>query len=319
MMETIRANYSLHLFDGAAAGAAPGAEGGEAQAESKDLASPKAEPKVVYGKDDTENAEGNTGVATGDDNAANKEPDKASKFHELIKGEYAEEYNNLFKEQLNKRLKDHGEIKEKVSAYDKTVYPLYARYGIEPGDLAALEAAISEDNELFERAADEAGMTVDQYRDFLNVQNENQQLRSRISEVEEQEHLNKLYQALEKEVEETKEVYPNFDFQAEAERPPRVPGEDNDFIGMLRLPGMTVLEAYERARMDDLMPSVIQTTAEESKRAAIENIRARGMRPAENGAVQQQGIIRKSNVNDFTPADREKIAEKAAQGEVIKL
>ena len=43
------------------------------------------------------------------------------------------------------------------------------------------------------------------------------------------------------------------------------------------------------------------------------------MRPSENGAVQQQGIIRKSNVNDFTPADREKIAEKAAQGEVIKL
>ena len=318
MMETIRASYSLHLFDGAAAGAAPGAEGGEAQAENKDLANPKAEPKVVYGKDNTENAEGDTGVATGDDSVANKEPDKASKFHELIKGEYAEEYNNLFKEQLNKRLKDHGEIKEKVSAYDKTVYPLYARYGIEPGDLAALEAAISEDNELFERAADEAGMTVDQYRDFLNVQNENQQLKSRISEAEQQEQINKLYQELEIEAENLKQIYPNFDFEAEAERDY---GQDkgNRFLELLNLPGVDMRTAYEIARHDDIVGSSLQTVAEESRKAAIESIRARGMRPSENGTVQQQGIIRKSNVNDFTPADREKIAEQAAQGAVIKL
>ena len=86
---------------------------------------------------------------------------------------------------------------------------------------------------------------------------------------------------------------------------------------------MAALDAEETQRAQAeleaqrLMAEAVRKAAEERERALIQNILARGARPAENGGGAQNGINARPDPARMTAAQRADIARRAAKGETI--
>lgn len=83
--------------------------------------------------------------------------------------------------------------------------------------------------------------------------------------------------------------------------------------------GIDVEAAYLAAFHDEIIGRAKAETAKKTESATLEAIKSGGMRPAEIGAKNQSGIVRKSSVSELTAEDRAEIARRAARGEKIRF
>lgn len=335
----------LSIFDGAAAGgAAAGAPSGENGTASSQGDTKQAGPvstrrgksgeysNVVFGKADGGEAkeswtEGNGGAeqaqphAAGEGKEGKKPEDLHREFLGLVNGKYKDAYTAETQKIINRRFGEERASEQKLAAQKPIIDALMQHYGIADGDIAKLRSSFDSDaamnGMLFEREAEKAGMSVDQYREYQRLQQENQTLR-------EQETARRKSQAAEQTVNEwmrqaqkmigTADApgdYPNFNFAAECNANPR-------FIAMLRA-GVPVRQAYEVAHLPEILDGTAKTASAETEKRVTDNIRVKGSRPAENGTASQTAIVRKSDPSQFTKADRAEIARRVAKGERIVL
>lgn len=85
--------------------------------------------------------------ATGDTQAsdAGVQEDRSSAFEKLIKGEFKQEYDTRIRDTLQKRLKDHKDLSQKLEALTPAVQAMARRYGVDPEDIPALTRAVEAD------------------------------------------------------------------------------------------------------------------------------------------------------------------------------
>ena len=317
----------LQLFNEGAAGGA-GGDGGTAQAGASELPkaettptgssrrSRTAEPNVVYGiQPDTESpasegtAEGNgnkSGVSTTSDSLEAKR----TAFKEMIEGEYKEQYTEMFQQAFNRRFKEVKGMESSLAAQKPILDMLMQKYKIADGDMSALQTAIESDSQYWEEAAEEAGLTVEQYKAMQKLQRENEELRKQrqrqLGQQQAQQQLEKWY----KEGEALKTLYPTFDFQAEA--------QNREFLGLLRS-GLPVQKAYELIHMDEIKEAAARTAAQTTGAQMEARIKSKASRPSENGTSSQSAAIVKNDVHNLTRADRAEIARQAQMGKMIKF
>ena len=311
---------NLQMFND---GAASGGEGNGATAQATEGGLPKAdksgssrrksgETTVVYGKQTDVSAEttipaaegaseGNGIVTTSDSKEA-----KRAKFKELIDGEYKDEYSEMFQQSFNRRFRDVKELESNLSAQKPILDILMQRYKITDGDMAKLQSAVEEDNQYWEEAAEEAGLTVEQYKQMKKLERENEELQKmrnrQIGEQKAQEQLGKWY----KEGEEIKKVYPSFDFKAES--------QNRDFLGLLRK-GLNVQQAYELVHRDEIMEATAKSAAQAAGAQMEARIKSKASRPTENGmSSQSAAIVRKDTVSSLDKKDRAAIAKEVLRG-----
>ena len=67
------------------------------------------------------------------------------------------------------------------------------------------------------------------------------------------------------------------------------------------------------------MADATRQTAALTEKAVVDSVRAKGARPAENGAAPRSAFVVKSDVNKLTKEDRATIALKAMRGEHIEF
>lgn len=77
------------------------------------------------------------------------------------------------------------------------------------------------------------------------------------------------------------------------------------------------LQSAQAIRQAQLLEETARRAAEERERALIQNILARGARPAENGGGTQNGLAARPDPARMTSAQRADIAQRAARGETI--
>lgn len=65
-------------------------------------------------------------------------PDRSSAFEALIKGEFKQEYDTRLRETLQKRLKGHKELVQKMEALTPALNKVARRHGLDPADIPAL-------------------------------------------------------------------------------------------------------------------------------------------------------------------------------------
>ena len=289
---------NLYLFDGESAGSSAG-EG---------VADPTADgnEKVVYGKAPEETTEPNNPSPESQPGEQKQEVDRATKFKELIKGEYKEEYKSLMQEQLSRRLKNQ---KPEVDPKQKEVMDrIILAYGTDDPD--KLIDLLESDNRLFQSQADKQGITVEEYKRKLKLDIREAKINEANQKRIEDEESAAIYQKWIADSEAVKEIYPNFDLEEES--------ENEDFTDLLAA-GVPIQRAYEVIHMNDLMQNTAQTVANAVSKNTIENVRARGVRPSENGVTEQPGVVRKSNVNDLTDKDLDNIIARVKMGEKIEF
>lgn len=333
-------DIDLRLFDGAAAGAGAGgaAPAGDGAQQSDAGALPKAETKsrpgssrrgksgafenVVFGKQEDApqtaattpaagetNGEGNanqSGVTTTSDSREAKR----EAFKNLIEGEYKDEYTEMFQNAFNRRFKEAKGMENSLNAQKPIMDILMQRYNITDGDVGKLQSAIEQDNVYWEDAAEEAGLTVEQYKAMKKLERENAELqRMRQRQLGEQQANQKLNQWY-AEAEQVKKLYPGFDFKAET--------ADRDFLGLLKS-GLSVQQAYELKHMEEIKAAAAKTAAQTAGQQMAAKIQSKAARPQENGMSSQSAVIVKNDVHNLSRAERAEIARRVQRGEKIKF
>lgn len=317
-------------------GAMPGACAGEREADFARTPGSGRRQKsgelsnVVYGKqedapapDATSSDAGSKGQGSAESSGVMTKPegtsqsevpsDKEAKrkaFEELIEGEYKDQYTEKFNAYFNRRFKQAKETENSLNAQKPIMDMLLQRYKIADGDLGKLQAAIEDDSQYWESAAEEAGMTVEQYKAMQKLQRENEELRRIRQREEGQQRMNQQLEQWYRQAEGVKALYPSFDFRRES--------ADRDFLGLLRA-GIPVQKAYELMHMDEIKEQAARSAAQTAGQQVEARIKAKAARPSENGTSFQSAAVIKSDVSHLTRADRAEIARRARRGEKIRF
>lgn len=323
-------HVTLDLFDGAAGAAASGAgegAGSGTQGETQQT-SPAATRRgssgeysnVKFGKQDQPAAAGGQQANPPDAGEESKKQgvettsdtleDKRKAFRALVDGEYKDQYTEDTQRIIDRRFRETKNLETQLSQQKPILDMLMQRYKIADGDLGKLTQAIENDNAYWSQAAEEAGMSVEQYKQFQKLQRENAQLLQAQRRSQNQQAAEKQLQKWYQEAEAMKADYPDFDLGRES--------QDPLFLSMLRS-GVPVKLAYEVMHMDEIKSTVAQTTAQQTEKQVVEGIRAKGARPAENGTSSQSGFVVKDDPAKWTKKDRAEIVRRVQRGEQIKL
>ena len=326
----------LRLFDGAAGAGAAG-DGGASAAQAAEGALPKAETNqkpgssrraktgafdnVVFGKQgDDSAAEPTTSSVAGGNGEGNAKSgiETTSDTLEARRQAYREfvenpENKDIHTEELqrviNRRFKETKGMEKSLADQQPIMDRLAQRYNITDGNASKILAAIEEDTSFWEGVAEEAGLTVEQYKAMKKLEQENaefQRMRQRQQgEKAAQEKLAAWYAESEK----VKELYPSFDFRQEA--------TDRDFLGLLRA-GVSVQQAYELRHMEEIKANAAKVAAQTAGQQMAAKIQTKAARPKENGTSSQSAVIVKNDVHSLSKEDRAEQARRAMRGEKIR-
>ena len=238
------------------------------------------------------------------------QPDRNAEFEKLIKGEYKDLYDAKMQDTIQKRLKGQKETVDKFNALTPTLDLLASKYGVDAGDIEALNKAISEDDSYYEQEALDKGMTVQQLKEIKKMERENADLKAQMEEAQRQENGKKLYAQWMQQAEEAKKVYPSFDIKAEMNNP--------KFVDLLRS-NIDVRTAYEVLHKDEIIPAAMQFTAQTVESKLAKKIASNGARPSENGMSSQSAAVVKSDVSQLSKEDRAEIIRRVQRGEKIRF
>lgn len=93
---------------------------------------------------------------------------------------------------------------------------------------------------------------------------------------------------------------------------------DSQFCALLRA-GVDVRTAWFALHAQALLEAACVRAGRSAEQRVAEHIRARGLRPAENGLGGGAGIVVRPDVSRMSRADRAELAARAERGERVKL
>ena len=227
----------------------------------------------------------------------------------MIEGEYKEEFTETFQQAFNRRFKESKGMEQSLADQKPIMDILAQRYNVTDGDMKKLLSAIEQDNIYWESAAEEAGLTVEQYKAMKALERENEQFkqmrqRQQANEAAQQK-MNQWYA----EAEQVKQLYPGFDFKAET--------GNRQFTDLLKK-GISVQQAYELIHRDEINAAIAKNAAQTAGQQMAAKIQNKASRPQENGMSSQSAVIVKNDVHNLSKADRAEAARQAMRGKKIK-
>ncbi len=333
-------NIRLDLFDGgtaaggeAAGAAAPASQnGGGTKGDTKGAVPGSTRrgrsgefQNVLFGKQEAPAAAGDgpdaeTGQARSSDAGRDKKQGvittsdaleaKRKAFRDLVEGEYKDVYTEDTQRIINRRFRETQLLEQQATRNQPLIDMLMQRYKISDGDISKLTAAIENDDAYWLDAAEEAGLSVEQYKQLQKLQRENAALlrdqQQRQSQQAVQQQMRRWYE----EAEQVKAVYPSFDLSAEV--------KNQQFLSMLKS-RVPMQHAFEVVHLDDIKAGVARMQAKATEKQVVDGIRAKGARPQENGTASQSAFTVKDDVSKLTKAERAEIARRVARGERISF
>ncbi len=200
------------------------------------------------------------------------EEDLDADFEALIKGKYKAQYDARFQQGINARHKDYMQNKQQLESLNPMLDMLKEKYGV--SDVSELQKAIMDDDSYYEQEAMDRGMTVEQLKYMKQMERENKAYKEREQEtIKEQMQREKIEGWLRQETE-FKQKAPEFSLRAELANP--------EFERLLAA-GVNVETAFNVIHQDEIMSGAMNYTAKKAVEKTVNDIKARGMRPSENG------------------------------------
>lgn len=264
------------------------------------------------GEGGSDGAEQGTSPAAETPEMAAAEPEVKEKTPEELRKEWdahiKSDYKDFFTQDtqkiIDKRFKETKNLEAKNKEQSEILDTLYSKYKVT--DNASLKAAIESDDSMWQDAADDAGMTVEQYKTFSKLQRDNKRFLEDQKRRDDEARINAQVDAWTREAEKVRVKYPSFDLKTEIENP--------TFLSMLQS-GVQMSAAYEVAHLDE----IVHATQTATQKAVTENIRAKGTRVSENGTSVQSAFTIKNDPSKFSKKDFEDIKKRVARGEIIRF
>lgn len=281
---------NLHAFegDGGAASGAAGASGDAGQA-----------------------AAGNGASLITDGNQPDATAAAGTEFDTFISGHQDEAkkwFDTKFQEVFNKRFKDYKSMEGRVKAGDQVMQMLATKYGIEDAsDIKSITQALKDDDFLYAERAEANGRTIDEQRNWDNLERENREFREAQRQAERREQIDRQMAEWDKQSANLKALFPSFDLDTELRNP--------DFESALRS-GLSMERAFYAVHGDEIVSGAMQTTASAVRSATVQDMAARRSRPRENAIGSQAAAKVSKDVHKLSKQERAEIAKRSMFGDV---
>lgn len=208
------------------------------------------------------------------------------------------------------RLKGARDNENRLAELKPFLDKVGAKYGKDPRDIAGITEAFDKDDAYWEQAALDDGLTVEQKKRMASLEWEKAQRDREAAEATKAANVQKYVDQWQKQGQETKSIYPSFDFESEM---------DNDLFTTLLKANVDVKTAYEVIHRDEIISGAMKYTANKVREGITNNIQARASRPAENGSTSQATASIKIDPSKLTLKQMEDMEKRAARGERISF
>jgi hypothetical protein len=240
--------------------------------------------------------------------ADEEKEDLDADFEALIKGKYKAQYDARFQQGINARHKDYMQNKQQLESLNPMLDMLKEKYGV--SDVKDLQKAIMDDDSYYEEEAMERGLTVEQLKYMKQMERENKAYKAREQEsIQEQMQREKIEGWLRQEAQ-FKQKAPDFSLREELANP--------EFERLLAA-GVNVETAFNVIHQDEIMSGAMNYTAKKAVEKTVNDIKARGMRPSENGLGTTATEPKRKTVGEMTGEEILEMANKAKKGEKISF
>lgn len=277
---------------------------------SSGIASTSAENPVGDGV--ATGTEGEQIATAGTDQMA--QPDDS--WESMIKGKYKDDYDKAIKKAINKRFKNDRELQSRIDSIDPIVRMIADRYGVAANPdgsipIQQLQAALDNDNSMYEKEAFERGMSIDELKRVKQIERENMQLKNMQAQTEKDRQWNEVIS----QAEAAKQMYPEFDLDTEMENP-----QFGRLLATMQRSGFpnAVQTAYEAVHRDEILGGAMRHAVQKTQEKISNAIQSGMNRPTENG-VGQKAAASVGNIDPskLTRAQIEDLKNRALRGERI--
>lgn len=233
-------------------------------------------------------------------------PARREAFEKLIRGEYKAEFDERVQRIIDRRFRETRALKEQSARMKPLWDALKAKYGEE--DAEKLAERIEKEN-LRKAEIDGApgdGLEAADGRPQMTKRSEPDAARAAILRDQAARRILGTWKADEERIQ--KEI-PGFSLQREM--------RDRRFCALLRA-GVDVGTAYETVHAAERVEAAMRYAAERTRERTLESIRARGIRPEENGlSGRGASCVSPLRVENMSRAQREEIERRCARGEKV--
>ena len=271
---------NLRMFDGEGVGEGSAATGAEAAA-----------PETIEGQQ------------------AEQTPEEREKaFNDMINGDFRDLFDARMQKAIKERVGEVTQIQQQIQQQNDVIGLVAKKYGISTDKMGDIREALESDDVFWEEAAADQGMTVDSYKKMVKLEAENEALHKAREEAERKNQKDAVFQKWDREAEELKRMYPQFDLQSEI--------QDKRFLDLMGA-GIDMRTIYETLHHDEILPALMQQTAKAATKQQAAAARSGQMRPAENGMSSRPAAQTVKDPAKMTKEERQEYARRAARGEII--
>lgn len=197
-------------------------------------------------------------------------------FDDLIRGDYKQDYEAKVKAAIDARFKNQKDLTKELGRYQPIMQALGQKYGRDAGDVEGISKLLTDDDSLYQDAADQAGVPIATYKEMLRLRSENERITAEQRQSAEEMQMRAHYQTLAEQSEKMKAVYPDFDLIREMQNP---------VFARLTAPGtgISVENAFFAVHHDEIQKASMQYAGQRAAQAVAASVQANGLRPQENG------------------------------------
>lgn len=301
-MNENRISFDFFRFDGEGGGA----EGATASANASAQEQEKVKPsEMQYGK----SQKGDASPSQVGSDTQGQDPNE--EFAALIGkgGRFHDQYGQAVSQAIQDRFKNQENLQAQVDSITNGLSPLFMTYGLEAGDYEGLTQAIANDDSFYEKQAERAGLSIEQYKENLKLKAEAERGRQITEAYEEQQRRNEMYAQWEADQDILRQTFPNFDLGYEI--------RNNERFAQLLDNGISVQDAFYATHVGDIYQGI---DAEANTRATANVVNAmqqKARRPVESGVGHSAAVVRKTDPRSLSNEDLDEINRRVAEGETV--
>ena len=240
---------------------------------------------------------------------AEQTPEEREKaFNDMINGDFRDLFDARMQKAIKERVGEVKQLQQQLQQQNDVIGLVAKKYGISTDKMGDIREALESDDVFWEEAAADQGMTVDSYKKMVKLEAENEALHKAREEAERKNQKDAVFQKWDREAEELKRMYPQFDLQSEI--------QDKRFLDLMGA-GIDMRTIYETLHHDEILPALMQQTAKAATKQQAAAARSGQMRPAENGMSSRPAAQTVMDPATMTKEERQEYARRAARGEII--
>lgn len=223
---------------------------------------------------------------------------------------YGDEINDHTKKTVEKRLRKEKGAAEQLKKLQPFIDRGYRKYGIKSNSIDDLMSAVSEDKSYYEDLAIQNGTTAEIEEELDLSRREAEDAKAKLRDIEQAEIDRQNFQLIERQVNEIKATYPDFDLAKELENP--------KFDQLAHSPGVSLMDAYVMTHWRELQQRTVNTTAQAVERGVVNSIKS-SARPVENGVKSTSPASVNTDIRNLSMKQIAEIMEEARRGKKITL